>query len=1127
MNFKQKNHEDDIPFPGPTPFSTSQSHLLYGRDDDAKLIASIMDEDNCRVLLLYSQSGAGKTSLLNTKIKECLELDGKEVITNGRVGVDLESNSSGNYQAEDNIFYNSLIKSLNEKSLDNYLITSIDEKIKEYQKPVVVIIDQIEELFIKHYDHFLNETSRNTSRKEFISKLSSILDIYDNLQIIFAVRKEYFVDTVSIIRSEINETTSFRVYELTKLNIKGVIEAIKKPFQIKNKKIHENEIRIIVKLVMYGDFQSYDSSKDDNDFDIYDEWIELKGKLSASDESKKGHQDLVNKKEEILSQPLEIELVYLQVICNLFWRENRVKENGIKFKDFIEKFKGSFLEILRFFYVEVINKATRYFVDIITDSKTADKNIKENVELLIKLGCIQFITRHSTGYIRNMIPKDSLYVGRLNIRVCEYLEKENLLRSELRGGTRHYELSHDQLVPIIVDELKNLSFQDVLLASELIRLELENIHSSYGNRLTGYFTENHDFLQKCNYYKRFDLLFFDNKQKTNIFTLLNEIEAEFIYRTCIATGEDIKYWSEIFLLKFPNMCIDVIIENLLIDIFLKLDKKNNAYKNLEGDNKSLIHLLNYLSDKEFIKKVKTIKLNRFFIYKKTKEYLLNLIIDGENNIRELKDLNIIKLNEYKSKAKGNDEKYSELHKLKEYLNVCEYECKTIKNLINKSDGNDEIIEDLILYGIVQLTLNSEKSHIRKCSAITLAKLNNSNVNKKIISNLDSENLNSKSIESIVRICITEDMMPIKNTSASMMQSIEEENRKLKLKIIRKKWITRFQEGTSVFIYFFFPAIILGALSAGLFKAIPGHWNWALCQASPSFMMGAFHGATAGVIWPGMIILGITCYYTVFSRRWFKCNYSRILPQRPFGAVILASLFGMIGSVIVNMIIIGVYQIQSLELMGWIYHTGYTSENRLFNFEFWQNIFVEIRYGWVYILLGGGMGAGMALTVNSLRSSADWEHFIQQQKEAVEITGKEIDRISKIFWEIIKLVFKNSCYLPLCIFIAGLMSLPVVNFEDNKHKFIKKEDLKIQPNGGELTKVINNKINEKLNNKLEKHLYDKSEVIHKATTNDLIKGMIGDGLSQMIGGFFGICGMIFGCVLMIRGITLKSQETPPL
>jgi DNA-binding winged helix-turn-helix (wHTH) protein len=50
-----------------------------------------------------------------------------------------------------------------------------------------------------------------------------------------------------------------------------------------------------------------------------------------------------------------------------------------------------------------------------------------------------------------------------------------------------------------------------------------------------------------------------------------------------------------------------------------------------------------------------------------------------------------------------------------------------------------------------------------------------------------------------------------------------------------------------------------AVSAALFKSLPGAFGWALTQASASAGMGAFQGATAGVVWAGLIILGLTLY----------------------------------------------------------------------------------------------------------------------------------------------------------------------------------------------------------------------------------------------------------------------------
>ena len=76
------------PYVGPRTFSEDQRHLFFGRDREARdLLARVLSE---RLLLFYAQSGAGKSSLLNTRlIPQLRDEKGFVVMPVGRVSGDL------------------------------------------------------------------------------------------------------------------------------------------------------------------------------------------------------------------------------------------------------------------------------------------------------------------------------------------------------------------------------------------------------------------------------------------------------------------------------------------------------------------------------------------------------------------------------------------------------------------------------------------------------------------------------------------------------------------------------------------------------------------------------------------------------------------------------------------------------------------------------------------------------------------------------------------------------------------------------------------------------------------------------------------------------------------------------
>src|SRR5215213_2392615 len=59
------------PYVGPRSFRKEQRQFFFGRDEEADELVSIITAHSA--VLLYSQSGAGKTSLLNAKLIPKLE----------------------------------------------------------------------------------------------------------------------------------------------------------------------------------------------------------------------------------------------------------------------------------------------------------------------------------------------------------------------------------------------------------------------------------------------------------------------------------------------------------------------------------------------------------------------------------------------------------------------------------------------------------------------------------------------------------------------------------------------------------------------------------------------------------------------------------------------------------------------------------------------------------------------------------------------------------------------------------------------------------------------------------------------------------------------------------------------
>src|SRR6185295_4123979 len=67
------------------------------------------------------------------------------------------------------------------------------------------------------------------------------------------------------------------------------------------------------------------------------------------------------------------------------------------------------------------------------------------------------------------------------------------------------------------------------------------------------------------------------------------------------------------------------------------------------------------------------------------------------------------------------------------------------------------------------------------------------------------------------------------------------------------------------LYIVAPAGCFAAVSAAIFKTLPGFYGWALAQDQANAGRGAFQGFTAGWIWAGLVVLGLTTLYFYTAR----------------------------------------------------------------------------------------------------------------------------------------------------------------------------------------------------------------------------------------------------------------------
>jgi hypothetical protein len=150
-------------------YTKEDKDIFFGREKDTNRLYEKVNQS--KVVLLYGLSGTGKTSLINCGLENKYE-DGQMLFIFIRRGNDIITSIRQTISS----YAGSLIHP-NAKITD-----AIETLYYDFLKPITLIFDQFEELFISgSYDEKLN----------FISELEKIVKSDINIKIIFSLREEY------------------------------------------------------------------------------------------------------------------------------------------------------------------------------------------------------------------------------------------------------------------------------------------------------------------------------------------------------------------------------------------------------------------------------------------------------------------------------------------------------------------------------------------------------------------------------------------------------------------------------------------------------------------------------------------------------------------------------------------------------------------------------------------------------------------------------------------------------------------------------------------------------------------------------------------------------------------------
>jgi hypothetical protein len=168
-------------FPGPWAFKVEESNLFFGREREGEQLTDLLL--TYQDVLLYAQSGAGKTSLINARLVPQLGIENCHV---ARVGGELPPGIL--LATVPNIFVYNLISSTVQDA--NQTSVAMQTTLEDYfrtpadRENTFLIVDQLEELFTAYPERW-------TDRRPFLEHLRSLLKLNPNLHLLFAIREEY------------------------------------------------------------------------------------------------------------------------------------------------------------------------------------------------------------------------------------------------------------------------------------------------------------------------------------------------------------------------------------------------------------------------------------------------------------------------------------------------------------------------------------------------------------------------------------------------------------------------------------------------------------------------------------------------------------------------------------------------------------------------------------------------------------------------------------------------------------------------------------------------------------------------------------------------------------------------
>ena len=439
---------NSAPYVGPRPFTQADKDIFFGRTQEAIELTSLVKAHP--EVLLYAQSGAGKSSLLFAKVIPILDVEEEfDVMPVGRVRSQ-ESSVIPDYKIN-NIYMFNALKDLSGDQLsvieraqltlaqflkrrprppvaskeasDGHKTDNPDRQEKRLAR--VVIFDQFEEIFTLHPERYKD-------RLDFFSQVAEALKEDPFLRVIFSMREDYIAEVEPYIHVlPQNLRTKYRLERLRKAN---AFSAVKQPLESERVKetgrhFAEGAAELLVDRLMLIKVKTASGEK-----------IEAPGEF--------------------------VDPVQLQVVCQTLWEKLPANKIEITKQD-IDKY-ANVDEALSDFYENCIRKS----IAAVNDPQATAANQADDdtiTEAQVRGWFEQkLITREGK---RNMVFREQKTTAGLSNEVVEELENSHVIRVEMRGGEPWYELSHDRFISPIRESNRRFLLKQPLAKRKAQELE--------------------------------------------------------------------------------------------------------------------------------------------------------------------------------------------------------------------------------------------------------------------------------------------------------------------------------------------------------------------------------------------------------------------------------------------------------------------------------------------------------------------------------------------------------------------------------------------------------------------------------------------------------------------------------